>query len=350
MIEVIAHDLIIQAVNQQASDIHLMPGPTGYCIYNRINGRLEATKTIDLNTGRKVIAHYKFLADMDVGEKRRPQSGACQFNLDKAQSIELRLSTITDVNLLESLVIRVIFSQVNQAGQVNCYFPQQINWVRQLIRRKSGMILVSGPVGSGKTTTIYQLLRERMTQEQIQVITMEDPVEIMEPAFLQTQVNEKAGITYDLLIKSSLRHHPDILVIGEIRDEETARMTLRGALTGHLMIATIHAKDCLGVVARLRELGISQEQLRQALIGVLSQRLIPRYCPLCSERTLQSCSHIPKRLQRAAMIEVLTGPALKSYLNQGQVPGNFNHLNQQLRKAWAYGYISYKDYQHFEIL
>ncbi|NKZ29882.1 competence protein ComGA [Facklamia miroungae] len=350
MIEVISKSVIAEAINQLASDIHFMPHVDSYQIFLRINGQLHFYKNFPLSVGKQVIAHYKFLANMDVGEKRRPQSGACQFFVNENQRVELRLSTITDVNLIESLVIRVIFSTIHQAQQINAYFPKQVDLIRTLIRKKAGLILLSGPVNSGKTTTIYQLLRERVKEEKLQVITMEDPVEIKESSFLQTQVNEKIGISYDLLIKSSLRHHPDILFIGEIRDEETARMTLRGALTGHLMIATIHAKDSLGVIARLNELKISQEQLKQSLIGVVSQRLIPRFCPLCQSKVQLSCPHIPKAFQRAALFEILYGKALKNYLGQLNLLPCFSPINSQLRKAWAYGYICQKDYEHFEIL
>ncbi|MCR8969331.1 competence type IV pilus ATPase ComGA [Facklamia sp. 7083-14-GEN3] len=350
MIEEISKSLINEAIDLLASDIHFMPNIDSYHVFFRINGQLHYHKKIPLSLGRKIIAHYKFLANMDVGEKRRPQSGACQFKITEEQMVELRLSTITNVNLIESLVVRVIFSKVHKSQQINTYFPNQINLIRKLIRSKSGMILISGPVNSGKTTTIYQLLRERMNDEKLQIITMEDPVEIKEPSFLQTQVNEKIGISYDLLIKSSLRHHPDILFIGEIRDEETARMTLRGALTGHLMIATIHAKDTFGVIARLKELTISQQQLKQSLIGVISQRLVPRFCPLCKSSVQLSCNHIPKEFHRAALFEILYGQHLKEYLNHFDLPLNFFTLNQQLRKAWAYGYIHKKEYDHFEVL
>ena len=229
---------------------------------------------------------------MDVGEKRKPQSGAAHLMVDD-HAIELRFSTITNVLLLESLVIRVIRQQAKNQPTIRTYFPEDILLLTSLIRRKSGLILFSGPVGSGKTTTIYQLLRARMAEETLQIITMEDPVEIYEEKFLQTEVNEMAGISYDVLIKSSLRHHPDVLMIGEIRDEETARMSIRGALTGHLMIATIHAKDALGVIARLQELKVTNEQLKQTLIGVVSQRLVPRYCYKCKGDCLPDCDWLP---------------------------------------------------------
>lgn len=296
-----------------------------------------------------MISYFKFLANMDVGEKRKPQSGASHLHIDHSP-VELRFSTITNVLLLESLVIRVIRQQLKSNYSVQTYFPQDILLLRSLLNRKSGLVLFSGPVGSGKTTTIYQLLRERMAQETVQIITMEDPVEIYEANFLQTEVNELAGISYDVLIKSSLRHHPDILMIGEIRDEETARMAIRGALTGHLMIATIHAKDSWGVIARLQELQVTAEQLKQTLIGVVSQRLVPRYCYQCQGDCRPMCSLSALGTKRAALLEIMAGQVLKEILSTSETSLPFKTLNHQLRKAWACGYINEKTYTQFEVI
>lgn len=359
MIEEASQALIAQAFNQQASDIHFIPHQNTYQVYLRINGQLSLWGERPLEWGRRVIAHLKFLANLDVGERRQPQSGACEVTINQggdstAQKVELRLSTITDVHLNESLVIRLIFGKLHQAKIIQTYFPQDLLILRRLVRRKSGLVLIAGPVGSGKTTTIYQLLRERIDQEVLQVITMEDPVEIKEPRFLQTQVNEKANISYDLLIKSALRHHPDVLFIGEIRDEETARMTIRGALTGHLMIATLHAKDTLGVLGRLQELNISQHQLSQTLIGIISQRLVPRHCPQCKQSSLTQCPHLSRHHKQAVLFEILTGSPLKKALiglsDNLDLSESIPPLNKRLRKVWAYGYIGTQTYHHFEII
>lgn len=342
-----ARHLFSAAVQAGVSDIHILPKTSEYWIYFRQAGKLHFMARHSLDWGKRLISYLKFLADLDVGEKRKPQSGATAFHLGE-EEIELRLSTMTNFLLLESLVIRILRPMMNQASQMQTYFPKDLNRLHKLMARKSGLVLFSGPVGSGKTTMIYQLLRQRLAQEDLQVITMEDPVEIYEPNFLQAQVNAKAGITYDVLIKASLRHHPDILMIGEVRDQETARMMVRGALTGHLMIATIHAKNCLGVVARLEELQVSHQQLSQSLIGVISQRLVTRYCPNCQAACQKDCDFFPPDQKRASMFEVLEGTALKNYLDKGQT--DYPNLNDKLRKAWAYGYIDQTTYQHFEVI
>ncbi|EFR31514.1 competence type IV pilus ATPase ComGA [Eremococcus coleocola] len=337
MIEQAGKDLIQAALKAQVSDVHLLPWKENYRIYFRKEGCLSHFQDQGLEWGRRLIAYFKYLADMEVGERRRPQSGSVNYQLDHSQ-VELRFSTIANVHLEESLVIRILQAERTKDQHLQTYFPKQEQVLEKLVKRQSGLILFSGPVGSGKTTTIYHLLRQRMGQETIQIITMEDPVEIYEPNFLQTEINLRAGISYDLLIKASLRHHPEILLIGEIRDEETARMVIRGALTGHLMIATIHAKNCQGVIGRLQELKISQQQLEQTLIGVVSQRLVTS----CLTNHLQH--------QRLAIYEILHGPTLKHYIQDGRMALDFVSLNHQLRKAWAYGYISKENYEKFELV
>lgn len=348
MIEGDAKKLIQDAMAINVSDIHILPNRENYQIFYRVNGSLDYHSKQTIEWGKKLISYFKFLANMDVGEKRRPQSGSSSLIINNDE-IELRFSTITNILLLESIVIRVLKPQQSKQNEIHTYFPQDIEYLRKLIQRKNGLVLFSGPVGSGKTTTIYQLLRERVAQEPLQVITMEDPVEIYESSFLQTEVNEKAGITYDMLIKSSLRHHPDILMIGEIRDEETARMAIRGALTGHLMIATIHAKNAQGVIARLEELKVTKQQLSQTLIGIVSQRLVPRYCFECQGTCRITCLNIPMDRKRAAIQEILFGSQMIQAL-ESDVSEIFTTINKKLRKAWAYGYIDTQTYYKFEIV
>jgi len=188
--------------------------------------------------------------------------------------------------------------------------------------RKSGLLLFSGPVSSGKTTTIYRLLQESYDTEPKQIITMESPVEIKDQRFLQVEVNEASDITYDVLIRASLRHHPDILMIGEIRDEETAQMVIRAALTGHLVLATIHAKDCSGVLSRMKELGVTTEQLLQTLLLVTTQRLLPL-----------------KNGQLAVLFEVMKAEEIYPYLLHQELPDSFISLNQKLEEASKNGKI-----------
>ncbi|SDK10734.1 competence type IV pilus ATPase ComGA [Alkalibacterium thalassium] len=341
--ELFAQHLLTVADSYRTSDIHVLPEQKHYDIYFRLNGQMDKQFYLDREEGGRLISLFKYLSNMDVGEKRRPQSGSMTFQLEK-KAIDLRFSTISNYQSQESLVIRLLKQKETDVSDIGTFFQYEWQQLKKLADAKSGLLLFSGPVDSGKTTTMYHLVKNRIRGEKQQVITVEDPVEIEEVSFLQTQVNETAGVSYEHLLKSSLRHHPDVIIVGEIRDEETARMVIRGALTGHLIVASIHAKNCTGVISRLMELGISRPLLQQTLIGISFQTLLPLYCPLCETNCRTFCTHYPRDQKRAALFEVRTGEALKRSLGESgekksreDASRSFNHL---LEKVTAYGYIS----------
>ncbi len=341
--------MIQDAQQKGSSDIHLSPEGCQYSLYYRMDDTLLLKNRLMQEEGERLVSYLKFLSNMDVGERRKPQSGAAQIQTE-AGNCMLRFSTITNFRAQESIVIRILSRTRSYQLDETTYFQKEVQKIKQLSQYKSGLLIFSGPVGSGKTTSMYQLIRENDTEIKQQVITIEDPVEIEEPLFLQAQVNEKAGISYAALLRQSLRHHPDILIIGEIRDEETAKMAIRGALTGHLILASIHAKNTVGVLARFMELGVTKEQLQQTLLGVVYQKLLPRFCPLCQGECHQWCSHFKANERRAVLYEVLSGLSLKEMLESGQKTSSdirsFNHL---LGKAAAYGFISEQSYQKYQI-
>lgn len=345
--------VVLKAKETGTSDIHILPEKNQYKFYFRIGGKMSFWKAISEEDGKRFISYFKYLSNMDVGERRKPQSGSAQLNVE-GKPIALRFSTITNFRAQESMVIRILNQFEHFSLSKTTYFKREVQVIEQLVQFSSGLLIFSGPVGSGKTTTMYQLVRESYLKSKQQVITVEDPVEIEEPMFLQTQVNEKAGITYETLLKSSLRHHPDIIIIGEIRDEETAKMVIRGALTGHLIIASVHAKNTVGVISRLLELGVTQEQLKQTLLGVVFQKLIPRYCPFCLGDCDPTCSHINLFEKRAILYDVFTRKELKQFLTQTHTEEEIQEkqtrsFNLLLRKAYAYGYISEKSFIQFQI-
>ncbi len=352
-IEQFAENLILEAQNKGASDIHLLPEITHYFLFFRISGELYEHSQVKSTEANRLISYFKYLSGMDVGERRKPQSGSIQLMLKESKQA-LRFSTISNYRSQESMVIRLLNEMKTGSLNRTTFFQNEVIEMNELVRFKSGLILFSGPVGSGKTTTMYQLIRDYHTQFKQQVITVEDPVEIEESAFLQTEVNEKAGIFYETLLKSSLRHHPDTMIIGEIRDEETARVVIRGALTGHLMIATIHAKNAVGVLSRLLELGVTMDQLRQTLLGIVFQKLVPKLCAFCEEESLVICPHVKGHEKRAVIYEVVTKQDLRNCLSneltltnqQNDTPRSFNRL---LRKAYVYGYISKTTFQKYQI-
>lgn len=274
-IEELSDELIQYGFNQQMQDFYLLPKKEMYhCFFRR--GSFFEYKNTNLSyeknelttaTALQLINRFKYLGQMDVSEKRKAQLGAISYLLPQGEK-RLRLSTVGDYLQQESLVIRFL----HQFGQSPEFYhlPEQIE-VLQNNSKKRGLYLFCGPVGSGKTTLMYKLARELKGQ----VITIEDPVEIEEPDFLQLQVNEKIQQSYDELIKLSLRHHPDVLIIGEIRDPKTIQGAIRAALTGHCVYATLHASSLESAEARVIELGGEKALLKECLRGIIYQELLP---------------------------------------------------------------------------
>ncbi|OJF94299.1 competence type IV pilus ATPase ComGA [Alkalibacterium sp. 20] len=351
--ESFATHLLTMADSYRTSDIHILPEQKHYDVYFRLNGQMEKQYYLDRDEGTRLISYFKFLSNMDVGERRRPQSGSTTFALSE-KAIDCRFSTISNYQSQESLVIRLLKQKDEESFIPGTFFAHEWEKLEKLVQAKSGLLLFSGPVDSGKTTTMYHLIKNRMQGEKQQVITVEDPVEIEESSFLQTQVNETAGVTYEHLLKSSLRHHPDVIIVGEIRDEETAKMVMRGALTGHLIVASIHAKNAEGVLSRMMELGVGLPLLKQTLIGVAFQTLIPLYCPLCDANCQTYCTHYNRGEKRVALFEVMTAKELSSmvekethaHLSVEPITREFNHL---LKKVFVNGYITEKTYQRYFI-
>ena len=261
------NSLIEDAINKHSSDIFfLMRGVNLVVRFRTIIG-IEKQAEYSIKEGKEMINFLKFAAQMDIAEHRRPQVGAFEYDF-KGQMYYLRLSSIGDFNDHESLVIRIIY----QISTGKYFFDEQIENLKTLAQRR-GLIVTSGPTGSGKTTTMYNLAK--MIGQNQMVMTIEDPVEIHEISFLQTQVNMTAEITYSKLLEAALRHRPDILIIGEIRNAVTARLAIDAALSGHLVFATVHAKSTLQTISRLESLNINTADLYNCLTAVSYQRLLP---------------------------------------------------------------------------
>ena len=262
-----ADSLLKRAIEKQVHDIYFLPKKDYYELFFRVNQVRTKAKDIQLQDAQKLILHFKFRAGMNVGEKRRPQLGSFSF-LQQDKEFRLRLSTVGDFEGRQSLVIRILHSNAQEA--FNYFFEQQIMQIRAAAQKR-GLFLFCGPTGSGKTSTAYHLAKG--LSEFQQIIAIEDPVEIHEERILQLQVNEAIGMDYDSLIKLCLRHRPDLLIVGEIRDEKTARAVVRATLTGHSVFSTIHAKNIQGVYSRLIELGVDKGEIRETLNGIAYQRI-----------------------------------------------------------------------------
>ena len=266
MVQEIAQKIIATAKEKKAQDIYFIPKEKSYELHMRVGDERCLVDSYEFDVLAAVISHFKFVAGMNVGEKRRSQLGSCDYQYDEKVS-SLRLSTVGDYRGYESLVIRLLHDEEQDLH----FWFQDIGELGKQYRQR-GLYLFAGPVGSGKTTLMHELAKLLFKGQQ--VMSIEDPVEIKQEDMLQLQLNEAIGLTYENLIKLSLRHRPDILIIGEIRDSETARAVVRASLTGATVFSTIHAKSIRGVYERLLELGVTEEELAVVLQGVCYQRLI----------------------------------------------------------------------------
>ncbi|WP_332646734.1 competence type IV pilus ATPase ComGA [Lysinibacillus sp. 54212] len=265
--------LLLKACHFGASDLHLVPTKEHYTILLRKFGKLIHAGSIPEEIGGRMISYFKFLSALDISEKRKPQSGAFQQELANEQ-FAFRISTLPSIFAKESLVIRVLRQNYAHPLTSLCFHSNYADELSQLVHQRQGLLLFTGATGSGKTTSLYSLIQYCRTSLARHVISLEDPVESSQDDLLQIQVNERAGVTYAAGLKAILRHSPDVIMIGEIRDKETAKIALEAALTGHLVLSTIHAKDTVNCLYRLMDLGISLEELRQALVGIVAQTLV----------------------------------------------------------------------------
>lgn len=268
-----SEQLLLKACHFGASDLHLVPTKGHYSVLLRKFGKLIHAGNLPDEIAMRIISYLKYLSALDISEKRKPQSGAFQKEIEQ-NMYAFRISTLPSVFAKESIVVRVLRQNFAYPLASLCYYPQTAHLLSKLVQHSQGLLLVTGATGSGKTTTLYSLVQYCRTALSRHVISLEDPVESSQEELLQIQVNERAGVTYAAGLKAILRHSPDVIMIGEIRDRETAKIALEAALTGHLVITTVHAKDTVNCLYRLMDLNISIEELRQALVGIVAQTLV----------------------------------------------------------------------------
>jgi general secretion pathway protein E len=268
------------AFDQRASDIHLEPRREQGVIRFRIDGVLHAVYQLPPQVMNAMVARIKLLGRMDVVEKRRPQDGRIKTRNPKGEEIEMRLSTLPTA-FGEKMVMR-IFDPDNAVKSLDAlgFSEHDAQRWEELVKRPHGIILVTGPTGSGKTTTLYSTLK-RLATEEVNVSTIEDPIEMIEPAFNQTQVQPQIDLGFSDGVRALMRQDPDIIMVGEIRDLETAEMAIQAALTGHLVFSTLHTTDAPSAVTRLLDLGVPGYLINATVNGVLAQRLVRTLCPHC---------------------------------------------------------------------
>lgn len=275
----LVNSIISHATKSRASDIHIEPTEDTMYVRFRIDGELQEAMHSSMATHPAVITRIKIIGGMDIAEKRIPQDGRVEFKLDDV-SVDLRLSILPTV-YGEKVVIRILGQQGLVLTKSGLGFSQEnLELLEKIIKNPNGIILVSGPTGSGKTTTLYTVLTG-LSKPTVNVITVEDPVEYKLKGINQVQVNEKSGLTFANGLRSILRQDPDIIMIGEIRDVDTAQIAIRASITGHLVLSTIHTNDSASTVARLIDMGIDPYLVSSSVIGVISQRLVRKICLRC---------------------------------------------------------------------
>jgi len=279
----IVDNLLHQAIDYNASDIHLEPTEQQLRIRFRLDGLLYDQKSLPFSIMNQVISRIKVLSHINIAEKRIPQDGKFRI-VDGSNQIDLRVSTFPSL-FGEKVVIRILDRSHNMLKLDMLGFSDQIlDQFRQLINRSSGFFLVSGPTGSGKTTTLYAAL-SLLNGSEKNIITLEDPVEYNLEGITQGQIHPDAGFTFEKGLRSILRQDPDVVLVGEIRDKQTAKIAIEAALTGHVVLSTVHTNDAPSVIMRLMDIGIEPFLINAAITGVLAQRLVRKICPECCVET-----------------------------------------------------------------
>ena len=267
------NNMILEAYEMNASDIHFHPVENHVKIYYRIATELKYQKEIKKENYIKILRYVKFKTRIDISKTRTPQDGSFYLIDNKKQKLFIRISTIPLLND-ESLVIRILPEQQYNSFEDIALKPKDLETMYEALLNKNGLFIFTGPTGSGKTTSMYSILNKLVVENNKKVLTLENPIEIINENFVQMQINEDMNITYSVGLKAALRQDPDIIMIGEIRDEETARNVFRAALTGHTVISTMHTKNKYGVIERLLDFGFLNTEIESVLIGVSNQRLV----------------------------------------------------------------------------
>ena len=282
--------ILKEAVPMRASDIHIEPYEHVVKVRYRIDGDLFERTSFDIEGFAAVAARIKILSGLNIAERRLPQDGKISYIINGTQ-YDFRVSTLPTI-FGEKFVIRILDKSSFSFTRKNLGFTDEENLIiDKMLNHPYGIVLLTGPTGSGKSTTLYAFLKEKNSPK-VNIITVEDPVEYTMDGISQTQVNTKANLTFATALRSIMRQDPDIIMIGEIRDEETAQIAVRSAITGHLVFSTLHTNDAPGVINRLMDMGIPSYLVSDALVGVVSQRLVKRLCPICKKKSKSTSSEM----------------------------------------------------------
>ncbi len=277
------HGIAVNALNNRATDIHIEARSQETVIRLRIDGRLTLLNQYPIDLHERLIARIKILARLDIAEKRLPQDGRLSIGHDFSKpNIDCRVSILPTL-YGEKAVVRILPSRLEELALDKIgLLPEQLEIFQEAIRQTNGLILVTGPTGSGKTRTLYSCL-STLNQVQRNICSVEDPIEIQLPGINQVAYHPKAGLDFPTIICALLRQDPDVIMIGEIRDRASAQLAIQAAQTGHLVLSTLHTRNAIGAISRLKSLGIDQESIESCLRCISSQRLVRRRCQECNQ-------------------------------------------------------------------
>ena len=358
----LVNSILERAITERASDIHMEPHESELIVRMRVDGLLRKILTVPRELQAAVISRMKIMAGLDIAERRVPQDG--RFNVKiKDKNIDIRVSTLPTV-YGEKIVARLLDKSGGRVALEAIGLTEEgLAALKSLLRFRNGVILVVGPTGSGKTTTMYSMIHE-INKDDVNLVTLEDPVEYNIEGVNQVQINEKVGLTFAGGLRSILRQDPDIIAVGEIRDGETADIAMRAAITGHVVLSTIHTNDAVGMIERLEDMGVEPYLVASAMRGMVSQRLLRKICPTCRKPytaspdelrdlgipeeeglTLYKGSGCPScfntgYIGRTAVVEVMTlNPTLRRYIADRAPRAK---IEEELHKPGS-GYVSMKE-------
>ena len=307
--------LLAEAISAGASDLHLEPEEQGIAVRHRVDGVIRQVRTLPRTVGPSLVSRVKILSGLDIADRMRPQDGRARVAV-LGTVVDLRVSTLP-VSHGEKIVVRVLDGTAGlRTLEAIGFAADDLRRIRSLLEQREGLLLVTGPTGSGKTTTLYAALREVQARG-VNVVTVEDPIEYRLPGIVQVQVHERAGLTFGAALRSIVRQDPDVILVGEIRDRETAEIAIQASLTGHLVLSTLHTNDAASAVTRLLDLGVPGYQIATAVKGVVAQRLVRRVCKACAGRGCDGCEGAGYRGRRAIAEILVTSPEFERRVASG---------------------------------
>ena len=310
--------LLAEGIQAGASDIHIEPEEEGIAVRHRIDGVLRQARLLGRSLGPSLASRVKILSGLDIADRMRPQDGRARVAV-RGAVVDLRVSTLP-ASHGEKIVIRVLDGSAGLRTLDSVGFgDEDLARIRSLLEQREGLVLVTGPTGSGKTTTLYAALREVQARG-VNVVTVEDPIEYRLPGIVQVQVHERAGLTFGAALRSIMRQDPDVILVGEIRDRETAEIAIQASLTGHLVFSTLHTNDAASAIARLVDIGAASYQIATAVKGVIAQRLVRRLCIACAGAGCRECGESGYRGRRAIAEILIASPEFERRVASSATP------------------------------